>query len=118
MKRKPPLNETIFKNKTYDTILPVLEQLEHDEQLIKNGHHMAQRLCDMLWDAFKDEIEVHSLSLPMLWDAFKDEIEVHSLSLPKSIITPCDWQREEEPYDDMQIAEEERDRFMSEFPED
>ena len=100
MKWKSQLNETRFKNKTYDTVLPVLEQLEHDEQLIKNGHHMAQRLCDMLWDAFKDMIEVHSPSLP------------------KSIITPCDRQREEELCDDMQIAEDERDRFMSEFPED
>lgn len=56
-KLKIPLNETRFKNKTYAAIIGEIERLEHKDAYRGNGHHLAQRLVDMLYAAFEDDLE-------------------------------------------------------------
>ena len=58
-KLNPPLNETRFKNKTYAAIIGEIERLEHKGAYRGNGHHLTQRLVDMLWAAFENDLEAH-----------------------------------------------------------
>ena len=43
-----------FMNKAYKVLIPVLEDIEHNQIPIKNGHHLSQQLSNLLWNAFKD----------------------------------------------------------------
>ena len=45
-----------FQNKTYRVMIGELERLEHHGIYKGNGHHLAQRLSDMLWTEFKESI--------------------------------------------------------------
>ena len=50
------MDENEFKNRAYKVLLPTLEDAEHNEIPIKNGHHLTQRFCSALWDEFKNDI--------------------------------------------------------------
>lgn len=47
-------NETDFKNTSYRAMIEELERLEHDGMYKGNGHHLAQRLVEMLYNEFKE----------------------------------------------------------------
>lgn len=48
------MDKTEFQNKSYRAIIGELERLEIQGAYKGNGHHLAQRLCDKLWDEFKE----------------------------------------------------------------
>lgn len=48
------MEQNVFKNKTYKAIIGELEKREFSGQYKGNGHHLAQKLCDLLWEEFKD----------------------------------------------------------------
>ena len=43
-----------FQNKAYRAMTGYLEELECKGQYRGNGHHLSQKLCDLLWEEFKD----------------------------------------------------------------
>jgi len=53
---KKCIEKNEFQNKTYKAIIAELERLEIQGIYKGNGHHLAQRLCEMLWSEFKDNI--------------------------------------------------------------
>jgi hypothetical protein len=48
------MDENEFRNLAYKAIIPVMENIEHNDIPIKNGHHLTQRLTKMLWNEFKN----------------------------------------------------------------
>lgn len=48
------MDENEFRNLAYKVIIPVMEDIEHNDIPIKNGHYLTQRLTKKLWNRFKD----------------------------------------------------------------
>jgi hypothetical protein len=48
------MEKNIFQNKAYKAITCHLEKLEFEGKYKGNGHHLSQKLCDLLWEEFKD----------------------------------------------------------------
>jgi len=46
-----------FQNKVYKVLIDELERLEYMGTYRGNGHHLTQKLCDLLWKEFKDNID-------------------------------------------------------------
>ncbi len=54
--KKNNMDKNEFQNKAYNAMIEHLEMLEFQGKYKGNGHHLAQRLCEMLWSEFKDNI--------------------------------------------------------------
>lgn len=50
------MEKNIFQNKTYRAMIRELERLEHMGIYKGNGHHLAQKLSDLLWKEFEGSI--------------------------------------------------------------
>lgn len=49
------LDKTLFENVVYGSILEECEGMEHEGKYKGNGHHLAQRLCNLISSRFAGE---------------------------------------------------------------
>lgn len=77
------LDESQFRNTAYAAIMKECESLEHDKKYKGNGHHLAQRLVEMLFVKFSGKDDPGR----MAWKNARSKIEKASCDQEQSLIT-------------------------------
>lgn len=54
-KNDTKMKEIEVKNLVYQATFALFEHLEHNKRYQGNGHHLAQRVCELVWLKYSDD---------------------------------------------------------------